>query len=660
MKDESEVVEVVKEESDVVIESEQKTGFKKWQLNTAVAIFGVGLCMVGYFLGSTAADSVEVVTVVQPTNNGHYDPEQSGMSEAEFGQPEVGDSLTATSDQNTEVKIGSMYRKIYDSVYFQDEYVHDLDLDTLEYVGGDYIKDKNHVFYKGDIEFGVDPVDCTVETLIQCSKKSQWQSMFAPYSIQVAWNDEPVKAGEIIPAGQCRKEGYVVGVVTNGALKGGFVLVQNDDICDMWCSASTPPLESRHFVQFNDFLIPVDQASGFTFNDQRIVTKKEVNKALVDIPNSDYWLVGGDVIGFGSGLEGEETKYLFTDPAVGPVYRSKYDCFISERPDHVKQSYRLSFDYINNSTGVLELTFLNGGENTEAYQYIPSYQSCYDFFSEEEIRPSERLVKVGEFPNGDDVYKLSDSQDDKLVELYKDPNTLATFNPSIYGVGENKYTYDEYLSFNPYLYWKDPFGDWVQFMNRRFETAAEKCKPVVYLYPKKTGDFDVFVKPNGGFTKTIPEYGTGWHVTATPDSQITDKKTGETFPYLYWSGINTGIPKITEGWIVPQEEVEEFLVEKLAVLGLVENEIADFNEYWVPRLESGEAEQYKIMFLPQHIFEPLAPLTVVGDETPESVIRIMMYAQPATKGEMLPKQVLPITPSRTGFTVIEWGGAMLN
>jgi hypothetical protein len=170
----------------------------------------------------------------------------------------------------------------------------------------------------------------------------------------------------------------------------------------------------------------------------------------------------------------------------------------------------------------------------------------------------------------------------------------------------------------------------------------------------------VYVKPNGGFTKTIPDYGAGWQVTATPDSKITDKKTGETYPYLYWAGINIGVPEITEGWLVERANTEAFLVEKLTTLGLSEQEISDFNEYWIPRFEDEGADQYKIMFLPQQVFEPMAPLTVVGDETPDSIIRVMMYAQPAHDGDVLPEQILPPTPVRTGFTVVEWGGAMFN
>jgi hypothetical protein len=633
-------------------------------------LIGFFLCVLGYMLGSGIsfndflASQKNFFDTVKKDDQQHQDesPQQQNYEHIISEIPATS-SILQTPEERIGLLPDSGYIVQYQSIYYKDRYIEDLDFDTAVYVGAGYIKDSKNLFKNGQLLIGADPERCTKEKLDQCEESLQWKSLYAPYVLDVAWNDEPLGTDETIPAGSCSNEGYVVGRINNGALAGGDVLVHNINECGMWCSASTPPTPAQHYAQFNGYLIPINEESGFSFSDSRVQfgqsSKDSSNNisdknSIIDIPNSDYWLIDATTIGFGMGRD-DEIDYLFTDPFVGSVYRSRDDCFISERPDHVLVSYRLGFDYINPSTGVLDITMLDGTKNSEVYEFIPSYHSCYDLVEQDWLKPDERLVKTGEFPNGDFVYKLANTQDEHLIETYEDKNTLASFDG-----GENKYSYDEYLSFNPYLYWQEPFGGWVQFMNRRFESAAEKCKPVVYLYPEETGDFSVYVEPNGGFTKTIPDYGTGWHVTATPDSQITDKKTGETYPYLYWAGINTGIPKITEGWIVENEQTEAFLIEKLAQLGLHEQEINDFNEYWVPRFKTEGADRYKIMFLPQYLFEPLAPLTVTGDETPESIIRVMMYAQPAEDGDILPEQILPPTPARKGFTVIEWGGAMLN
>jgi hypothetical protein len=66
------------------------------------------------------------------------------------------------------------------------------------------------------------------------------------------------------------------------------------------------------------------------------------------------------------------------------------------------------------------------------------------------------------------------------------------------------------------------------------------------------------------------------------------------------------------------------------------------------------------MFLDQEEFNRLAPLRVEGEKRPDRVIRVVMYAQPSVRGEVLPPQSLPETPSRDGFTVVEWGGSLLK
>lgn len=53
--------------------------------------------------------------------------------------------------------------------------------------------------------------------------------------------------------------------------------------------------------------------------------------------------------------------------------------------------------------------------------------------------------------------------------------------------------------------------------------AAEKAKPVIYLYPTKKQDVTVSVSPEGGVTESIPEMGKAWKVTAWPDGKIVEK-----------------------------------------------------------------------------------------------------------------------------------------
>lgn len=182
--------------------------------------------------------------------------------------------------------------------------------------------------------------------------------------------------------------------------------------------------------------------------------------------------------------------------------------------------------------------------------------------------------------------------------------------------------------------------------------GAERAKPVIYLYPKKTQDIKVVVKPEGGVTESIPEMGKAWNVTATPEGVITDKKTKEVYPYLFWESKDNGSEiDMSEGFVVETKKLQAFFEEKLAILGLNEKEIADFTEYWVPELQG--KKYVFINFYSQQRIDEEAPLTVTPK--PDSVIRVYFDHKKLDKKITTKEQVL--TPvKRTGFAVVEWGG----
>ena len=521
-----------------------------------------------------------------------------------------------------------------------------LDPETFVYINEDYVKDKERLYYRGNEVYGFNPTSCTPENVLGC-RHDKWRDTINPYNLDIQWYDSLVDASSILPTDQnaCITEGYQAGLVANGPLASSPIYIQSEEVCGMWCGGHYERKGIYHIVFEGDYIRVEDE--GFTISGIDDFPEK------ITIPGSNLHLLTLGPAGFAS-PEDTQVRFLFADPQVGSIFDSGRGNYHSVRDDHMRMEYELEFPFWREEDSkILDITFDDGTKNQEEYSLNGGYGE--GFRIEDDPGIENRLVREGQFSNDHPVYSLVNSNDYLLQELYNNKNTLASYQN-----GSNKYNYDEFISHRPLLYWKNPFGDWVELLNRRYETAAEKCKPVIYLYPEETGEFEVYVEPNGGFTETIPEYGNGWEVVSTPDSQITDKKTGEVYPYLYWEGINTGIPEITEGWVVDVSNVEEFLKNKLSILGMNDKEIADFNEYWVDRLQAEGAAHYKIMFLPQAYFDELSPLTVQGDETPASIIRVMMYAQPAESGEVLPEQVLPATPVRQGFTVVEWGGALLN
>lgn len=181
---------------------------------------------------------------------------------------------------------------------------------------------------------------------------------------------------------------------------------------------------------------------------------------------------------------------------------------------------------------------------------------------------------------------------------------------------------------------------------------AEKAKPVIYLYPTKTQKIKVTVKPEGGVTESIPEYKKGWTVQATPEGVITDTKTKQEYPYLFWESKDNGKEiDLSKGFVVETKNLQKFFDEKLKILGLNEKEIADFTEYWIPELQG--SKYIFITFYSQERIDEEAPLTV--SPKPDSVIRVYFDHKKLDKKITVEEQIL--TPAqRTGFAVVEWGG----
>ncbi len=183
--------------------------------------------------------------------------------------------------------------------------------------------------------------------------------------------------------------------------------------------------------------------------------------------------------------------------------------------------------------------------------------------------------------------------------------------------------------------------------------SVEVGKPVIYLYPEKTSRVFVNVAPNGGVSVSEPKLGSGWNVIATPQSKIYDLASRQTYDYLFWEGFANNFTTPKEGFVVDKDNVSQFFDDKLAALGLNEKEIADFKEFWLPRLSSDP--YYFITFVPQADFDRYAPLTV--KPTPDTIIRVFFDYRGLSAPINVPEPQLT-TPTRQGFTVVEWGGRL--
>lgn len=179
-------------------------------------------------------------------------------------------------------------------------------------------------------------------------------------------------------------------------------------------------------------------------------------------------------------------------------------------------------------------------------------------------------------------------------------------------------------------------------------------KPVIYLYPQEKCEISVGLEFNGRLTITDPPYMDGWQVTAEADGTLTTVD-GSVYPYLFWEGEQYYELPREEGFCVSGADTEEFLKEKLALLGLSEGESAEFCEYWLPRMESNA---YNIISFHGEDYTENARLDI--SPAPDTVIRVFMSFSASEEYVNLPAQDLQAAPGRNGFTVVEWGGAEIR
>jgi hypothetical protein len=369
----------------------------------------------------------------------------------------------------------------------------------------------------------------------------------------------------------------------------------------------------------------------------------------------------------------------FTDPKYGPVYYrpgavtlkadavfSTYNGFYLRAPDGTVRAYAYRPDFIDASTeqystaGVAHITWTQDyyrtpvqperAQNTDKYNYI-SFTGCgaTNYINVVDYNVQRDMTQIGTTSFGDPVYIWTDTNAQRLKDYY----TSTTFIDDNNTYQQTQKVYQEFLGYNPLIYWVDPFGRTIELTNAHFGPTAECGKPVIYLYPTSTTNVDVSLAPQGGFTYTEPTYNTGWHVTATPTGQLTERHSGKTYPYLFWEGRGGIYTEPTKGFVVAQADVHMFLTTSLAKLGLNTQETADFIEFWEPRMQG--SPYYQVSFMGNRTMDELAPLSV--QPKPDSIIRILMDFKPLKQRITIEPQILR-TPTRTGFTVVEWGGVL--
>ncbi|NQU99640.1 MAG: hypothetical protein HQ538_02790 [Parcubacteria group bacterium] len=459
--------------------------------------------------------------------------------------------------------------------------------------------------------------------------------------MKVNWLNEPVRSEGEDENGVLVTD-YKLGDITSGEYEGGEVRLE---------------VYEELGIIYNRYILHKGQKILTAENDIKIKGIDDVPER-VTYPNSDVELEKGYI---GADLFSEENKIelgekSFTDSG-RDYYQTDEGCFVTELADGTLMPYDMKLPFLGSRDDEVDITIGNKKiTDNYVYEKVVGCGALCSLLQDSTVTDAE-LVEAGYASNQDKIYELSNSKHKILEDIYNDENTLPYYDEENGKTEESKYSYEEFLALNPMLYWKDPLGNWIELKNSKVIVAAEMCKPVVYLYPEKETELKVEVSPNGGFTYTEPEYNGAWNVKASPSGEIIDLKTNESYEYLFWEGIGLNVGEMEKGFMVESNRIEKFLNEKLSYMGLNEKEISDFNEYWVERLN--EEGYYKISFMDQRVFDEIAPLEVSPDK-PDNIIRVFMIARHVGGPYSLEKQKLYKKGSRDGFSVVEWGGALLK
>jgi hypothetical protein len=325
--------------------------------------------------------------------------------------------------------------------------------------------------------------------------------------------------------------------------------------------------------------------------------------------------------------------------------------FYIKLPNGMAVSYKLVLDDITESQerfGVIKAIWDDDTTNIIEYELNPSGcgSTSYIYNVTGLFNIKTDLVPIGKTENGKILYGFKNTSTEDFKKLYED----------IYHArdGEKK-SKEEFLLIHPKVFYVDPYNRLIAFYRADILSPAECGKPVIYLYPEKAMNINVQVEPNQGISISEPKYpNNGWDVFAKPSGELTFEN--KKYPYLFWEGASdVSYEQSRRGWVVRKKDVNSFLNSKLAGLGLIQKEINDFKEFWVPEMLKNNKPYYFITFLSQRKIDQIAPLTITPG--PDTVIRVMMdYSELEEYEEVEGFNIR--TPERSGFTVVEWGGML--
>lgn len=212
----------------------------------------------------------------------------------------------------------------------------------------------------------------------------------------------------------------------------------------------------------------------------------------IKIPNTDYYLehhsdspnvLFSDMIVQKANDFMGDIDFLFTDKAAGDIYiDNTTKTFFARVNDGSVKIYRMKMPFIksreetdewNADDLLLDIKFLDGTQNAERYfhgsrfQFVCAGGELYDVVLESKLDVESQLELIGASSSGEKFYGLKDEKE--LKNIY---DVALDYTGRQYVLHEDM-SFEDFKKIHPVIFWKDPFGRWVQFTNNVFSVAAE-------------------------------------------------------------------------------------------------------------------------------------------------------------------------------------------
>ncbi len=173
-------------------------------------------------------------------------------------------------------------------------------------------------------------------------------------------------------------------------------------------------------------------------------------------------------------------------------------------------------------------------------------------------------------------------------------------------------------------------------------------KPNLYLYPvKKTSISIKLLFPLGGeLLEAIPKYDDGWNVTIDTNGVIENDYT-----YLFYEYRVPDYHQKQKGWLIANSNLYEFFSNNMRLVGFTENEIKDFTDYWVPKLN--KYPYYEIY--PQYRSTLDQMTEIIFSVEPDNFYRMQYLIKGRQNNNLELEEPVVKYAKREGFYVVEWG-----